>query len=128
MAKFRVHADREVAEDVLADIRLDLAESVKPGRGRVEIGYEDERVVGVLETHPVLQRSDEVSEVERARRPITGEQPGATTAMRLVSQWRIRTVAHRCPQRSSIHVSLYHETDANDRSIADAGSHVIERL
>jgi hypothetical protein len=37
----------------------------------VLVGHQDEGVVRVLEANAVLERSDEVSEVERTCRPIT---------------------------------------------------------
>ena len=86
----RVDADREIAEDILADVRLDLAESLEASREHVLIGDDDEGVVRVLKRHAVLQRSDEVAEVERASRPIASEQAGTTAIV------RIRVDAHGC--------------------------------
>src|SRR6266513_369944 len=69
----RIDADREVVDDVVADVLLDLAQAIETGREHVVVGDEQERVVGVLQLHTVGERADIVPDVELSGRAIARE-------------------------------------------------------
>ena len=73
----RVDAGRQLVEDHVAGVGTDLVD-VGAGvlrREHVQVGDDEERLVLLLQPDPVLDAADEVTEVQLARGPVSGEHP-----------------------------------------------------
>ena len=78
-----IHADSEVAQDVLTDVVFDLLGVAWSRCEHVVVGDEHERVVIALEADAVGERANVVPKVERSGRPVSRHHTPATKRDRL---------------------------------------------
>ena len=71
----RVHAAGEVVHRHIQHVLVQPLRVVEVGRQHLDVGEDDERVVLVLQLHPVGNRADIVAQMQRPGRPVAGQNP-----------------------------------------------------
>src|SRR5439155_22294400 len=116
---FGIDANREIVDHVVTDVLFDLLELGQARREHVVVGDEEERLVLVLKTHPVLQRPDVVPNVKLSRRAVARQDALARPFFRLVVTRRVGLASRgKATRRSTGHGTV----DASARSISSATS------